>query len=120
MTDEHAQEIATAWLDAWNRHDLEAILEHYTEDVIFTSPFVEALLGNPSGTIQGKAALRDYFSQGLAAYPDLQFTKHQVLAGVDSLVIYYRSVKDLWTAEMMQIGPEGLVTRVMAHYRSEA
>lgn len=116
MTEDHAQEIATAWLHAWNRHDLEAILEHYAEDVTFTSPFVEALLGNPSGTIQGKAALRDYFATALAAYPDLQFEVKQVLAGADSLVIYYRSIKGLWAAEMMQIGPEGLVTRVMAHY----
>lgn len=120
MTEDHAQEIAAAWLDAWNRHDLEAILEHYAEDVTFTSPFVERLLGNPSGTIQGKAALRDYFSKVLTAYPDLRFEMRQALAGADSLVIYYRSVKDLWAAEMMQIGPNNLVTRVMAHYRSEA
>lgn len=120
MTEDHVQEIATAWLHAWNRHDLEAILEHYAEDVIFTSPFVEALLGNSSGTIQGKAALRDYFSKALTAYPDLRFEMRRVLAGADSLVIYYRSIKGLWAAEMMQIGSAGLVTRVMAHYRSEA
>ncbi len=29
---------AQEWLNAWNSHDLEAIMAHYAEDVIFYSP----------------------------------------------------------------------------------
>ncbi len=74
------------------------------------------LLGDPTGTVRGKAALRDYFARGLAAYPDLRFTLQRVLTGVDSLTLCYRSVNNLDAAEVMRLGPDGRVARVWAHY----
>lgn len=111
-----AQHLASQWVEAWNAHDLDAILSHYAENIEFTSPFVVKLTGDSSGTLHGKAALRDYFSRGLSAYPDLHFDLLRVLAGVDSVTLYYRSVNGLYAAETMQLGPDGLVTRVLAHY----
>lgn len=108
--------LAERWLGAWNAHDLDAILSHYAEDVEFTSPFVVRLTADPSGTLRGKTALRDYFSRGLAAYPDLRFELIRVLTGVDSVTLYYRSVNGLYAAETMQVGGDGLVKRVWAHY----
>ena len=111
-----ASELAEHWLEAWNSHDLATILTHYSESVEFTSPLIIKLLGNASGTIQGKAALRDYFQIGLTAYPDLKFEPIRVLTGVDSLVIYYRSVNSLFAAEFMHLAADGLIDRVFAHY----
>ncbi|MBD2580668.1 nuclear transport factor 2 family protein [Oscillatoria sp. FACHB-1406] len=112
--------LAEQWFDAWNRHDLEAILSHYEENIEFSSPFIVKLLDNPSGTIYGKAALRDYFSKGLVAYPDLHFEPIQVLSGVNSLVLYYRSVNNLLAAEYMETSDRGLVCKVSAHYSQES
>ena len=64
---------AREWIEAWNAHDLERILSHYAEDIVLTSPIAARRLGDPRGTVRGKAALRDYFAQGLAARPDLRF-----------------------------------------------
>jgi len=111
-----ARELAQEWIEAWNAHDLDAILSHYGEDVVFSSPFVVKLTGDPSGTLCGKPALRDYFGRGLAAYPDLRFELLRVLNGVDSVTLYYRSVNGLYAAETMQVGEDGLVCRVWAHY----
>lgn len=69
ISQEKAEEIAREWIGAWNAHDLERIMEHYSEKVVFTSPFVVKLLGDPSGTVRGKKRLRTYFAKGLAAYP---------------------------------------------------
>lgn len=113
---ERALQLAAQWVEAWNAHDLDAILSHYAEDVEFTSPFVVRLTGDPSGTLRGKAALGDYFSRGLAAYPDLRFELLRTLTGVDSVTLYYRSVNGLYAAETMQVGADGLVKRVWAHY----
>jgi len=110
------EQFATEWIEAWNRHDLDAILSHYADDVVFTSPFVVTLLGIPDGTVRGKAALRTYFAKGLAAYPALHFESMRVLSGVDSVVLYYRSVKDLTAAEVMAFDDRGLIVRVQAHY----
>ncbi|HLH21467.1 MAG TPA: nuclear transport factor 2 family protein [Chloroflexota bacterium] len=116
LTRERALELAQAWIDAWNAHDLDAILAHYADEVEFISPFVQRLLGDPSGIVRGKAALRDYFARGLASYPDLRFDLLEVLAGVRSVTVYYRSVRGLLAAEVMCLADDGRVERVLAHY----
>jgi len=81
ITEQKAEQMAREWIEAWNLHDLDAIISHYADNVEFTSPFVMKLLGNPSGTIKGKKALRSYFGKALTAYPDLKFDLIQVLTG---------------------------------------
>jgi len=29
---------AEQWVQAWNAHDIEAVLDHFSDDVVFTSP----------------------------------------------------------------------------------
>jgi ketosteroid isomerase-like protein len=111
-----ADRFAHEWLEAWNRHDLEGILAHYRDDVSFTSPFVKELTGRENGTLVGKDELRDYFSRALAAFPDLEFTDLETFGGATSVCLLYRSVRDLRAAETMLL-EDGLVVRVLAHYR---
>lgn len=119
MNEQRARSLAEAWITAWNRHDLDAILRHYASDVEFTSPFVTALSADASGTIRGRDALQAYFHKGLTAYPELQFDLIRVLHGVGSLVLYYRSVQGLLAAEMMTVNDEGLIQTVRVHYVKE-
>ena len=116
MTEQDAIKLAKKWLNDWNNHDLDAILSHYADNIEFNSPFIVQLLNDPKGKIKGKSALRDYFAKGLAAYPELRFELEQILVGVDSIVIYYRSVKNLLAAEWMLVDEQGLVVSVKAHY----
>jgi ketosteroid isomerase-like protein len=111
-------QLAERWLADWNQHNLEAILSHYSNDIIFTSPLVSKILNRADGTIQGKAPLQDYFARGLQTYPDLQFELIQVLVGVNSVVIYYHSINKLLAAEFMQVNPSGSIVKVNAHYNS--
>ncbi|MGF1488678.1 MAG: nuclear transport factor 2 family protein [Prochloraceae cyanobacterium] len=111
-----ALEIARNWLEDWNAHDLDRIISHYAEEIVFISPMVVKLLDSPSGSIEGKSALRNYFDRGLTVYPELKFKAIEILVGVSSLVIYYRSVKDLLAAEFMEINQQGLITKANAHY----
>jgi len=104
------------WIAAWNAHDLDAILSHYDESVQLTSPVVAQLLGDPTGTLSGKAALKAYFSRGLQAYPNLQFHLEEVLWGLNTVVLYYINQKGTHTAECMQLSPQGKITKVIAHY----
>lgn len=53
------------WIEAWNRHDLDGIMAHYADDVVFASPFVTILINKPDGTLHSASALRTYFSKGL-------------------------------------------------------
>jgi hypothetical protein len=118
MTEQEAIAIAQNWLHDWNQHNLDAILSHYADDVEFTSPLIAKLTRYENGIITDKAALREYFATGLAAYPDLKFEPLQILVGVNSIVIYYRSVQGLLAAECITINSQGLIAHSTAHYSS--
>lgn len=74
-----------------NTHDLELLVSHYAENVVFTSPVAGQLLAGSDGTIKGKAALRAYWREALRRVPDLRFEIVGLYAGVDTLVINYRN-----------------------------
>jgi hypothetical protein len=106
------------WITAWNTHDLERILAHYSDDVELVSPFVAKLTGGEESVVRGKTALREHFSRGLKAFPALRFDLIRVYEGVRSCVVEYSSVDGLRTAELMEFNHEGKVRRVLAHYTS--
>lgn len=76
------------------------------------------LWGEPDGTIKGKENLRSYFAKGLATYPQLKFELIQLLFGGNSITIYYHSVNNLLTAEVMVLNEEVKAIQVRAHYNS--
>ncbi|WP_431928279.1 nuclear transport factor 2 family protein [Amycolatopsis tucumanensis] len=99
-----AREFAEDWVKAWNAHDLDALLAHFTEDVVFTSPVAAQLTG--TAVIRGKDALRAYWSEGLRRIPDLRFEVVGVYSGVDTVVINYRNQKGGLVSEVLHFdGP---------------
>ena len=86
-----AQAFAENWVQAWNAHDLEPVLSHFSDDVVFTSPVAERLVPGSGGVIRGKAALRDYWSEGLRRIPELRFELLGIYLGQTTLVINYRN-----------------------------
>lgn len=116
MTRDDVRFLAEHWLAAWNAHDLEAIMSHYDDAVELTSPVAEQLLGIPGGKVSGKPALREYFRRGLEAYPELHFELQDLLAGQNSVVLYYTTQKGTRTGEFMELSDHGKVKRVIAHY----
>ena len=116
LTEAEARRFAADWIDAWNAHDLDRIVSHYSSDVVFSSPFVAALGAETAGCIQGRKALRRYFSTALDAFPTLAFRLRSVFRGVEGLTLLYDSVNGLVAAETMILDHAGQVTRVWAQY----
>jgi hypothetical protein len=116
MDEQQAKQLAAHWIESWNLHDLDSIMEHYSDDVILISPVAARILNDPDGAVRGKPALRSYFAKGLAFYPDLKFHLLDTLWGLHSLVLYYRNQNGARTAEFMEIGQDGKVSRVVANY----
>jgi steroid delta-isomerase-like uncharacterized protein len=68
----HALEpLIAAYNDAWNRHDVEAILAMHTDDSVFQNH-------TSGGKAVGKAAIREIFDSVFAAFPDIQFEARRV------------------------------------------
>lgn len=63
-------ETLKAVLDAFNRHDLDAIMAHFAEDAVFESP-----RGSDSwGTrFEGRAAVREGLARRFAGIPDVHY-----------------------------------------------
>lgn len=58
ITKEEANHFAREWIEAWNSHDLERVLSHYTDDFEMSSPFIVGFTGEPLGTLRGKESVR--------------------------------------------------------------
>ncbi|HZT66315.1 MAG TPA: nuclear transport factor 2 family protein [Acidimicrobiales bacterium] len=102
MDIDFALSFAAEWVAGWNSHDLDRILTHYSDDVVFSSPHIVRRLGKPSGAVEGKGELRSYWAGGLQAEPDLHFTLEDVRFSVDTLVINYRNQRGRAVAEVLR------------------
>jgi hypothetical protein len=111
---------ARDWIAAWNSHELERIAAHYAADVEYASPFVPALTGTEGGTLRGLPAVREYIARGLATFPELRFELLDAYLGQNSVVVHYRSVRELTAAETFEFDAAGKIRRVLCHYRENA
>jgi hypothetical protein len=116
LSEIEVRQFAHSWILAWNSHDLDAVMSHYALEVVLTSPTAAKLLGDPSGTVTGKEAVRSYFERGLEAYPNLSFELLDVMWGVSSVVLCYLNQKGTKTGEFMELDARGKVVRVVANY----
>lgn len=116
LTEQAAQSLAKQWIDAWNRHDLTSIMGLYSNEIRFYSPYIVKLEMNAEGVISDKNELEKYFGKALGIYTDLHFELTEVLAGADSVILYYRSVNNRMAAEMMMLDKAGKISLVKAHY----
>ncbi|MFN4023313.1 MAG: nuclear transport factor 2 family protein [Hyphomonas sp.] len=112
-----AEDFARDWLSAWNDRDIERILSHYGEEIIFHSPRISRVLGNEATSVFGKKALREYWTKALGLAPQLFFELDDILVGSDALTILYTNHREELVAETFVFGPEGKVVRSIAAYR---
>ena len=107
---------AAEWIETWNSHDLDRILDHYTDDVEVTTPMIKVALGIDDGTLKGKDAVGNYWKAALEKIPDLHFELVAATQGVDSIALYYKSVMDKMAVEVMCFDENGKVSKMVAHY----
>jgi hypothetical protein len=113
---EFAKKFARDWISAWNNHDLERILVHYSDDFEMSSPNIIRIANEPSGKLIGKAAVSEYWRKALDLIPDLRFELVSILVGIDSITLHYQSVHGRPAAEVFHFGPDRKVIKAFAHY----
>jgi ketosteroid isomerase-like protein len=115
MTSDHAQ-YAAQWVADWNAHDLDQILTHYADDVVFRSPVAARVVPDSDGVIRGKGALAAYWGAALPLNPDLHFILEETFASVGGLTILYANQRGQRVAETLVFGDDGLVVFGMGAY----
>jgi ketosteroid isomerase-like protein len=116
---EWARQFAAEWIAAWNSHDLERILSHYSDDFEMSSPLIVQLMNEPAGRLKGKDAVAKYWKIGLARTPPLRFELTDVLIGSRGIAICYRNRAGRRVAEVLVFGEDGKVVSGNAHYSAD-
>jgi len=116
ISPDDAQVFARDWVKAWNDHDLDAILAHYADDVVFHSPRIRIVTGQDVAALNGKAALGDYWGKALDLARDLYFEVDQVFTGSDALTILYTNHRQQQVTETFVLAADGKVVRSVAAY----
>jgi hypothetical protein len=109
VDDADASGFAAQWAQDWNSHDLEALLSHFSDDVLWTSPVAAQIVEGSGGVLRGKAALRAYYAEGLRRTPELHFDVVAVYQGVSTMVINYRNQRGSLVNEVLSFDDAGLV-----------
>src|SRR5262249_1257203 len=73
--------LAERYGEAWNRQDLDAIMDLHTDDSVFVAHAAGSL------PAQGKDAVREAFAGYLALLPDINFAERALHVGEDFWVL---------------------------------
>jgi ketosteroid isomerase-like protein len=110
-----AERFAKEWAANWHERDLDALLSHYAENVVFHSPRIAVVLGEGRTSVSGISELRDYWRKAIDAAGELRFEVAKVAVGSDAITILYRNHRGDDVAETLVFGDdrrivEGIVT----------
>ena len=104
------------WVEAWNSRDLERVLKFYSEDAEMTSVRIPEFVGEPSGTLHGKDALRAYWGKGLPLIPNLHFTLIDTYVSPDSVVVFYQNERGSRICEYLRLDRAGKIRQGSANH----
>ncbi|MGA9520660.1 MAG: nuclear transport factor 2 family protein [Myxococcaceae bacterium] len=81
--------IAHAWLEAFNRYDVDALVALYADDATHTSPKIRALHPDTGGKLVGRAALSSWWRESNARLPGLRYELTALTANEDRVFVEY-------------------------------
>ncbi len=106
------KDIARLWFEAFNAHDLEALLSLYAHDAQHFSPKLKVRQPETNGLIKGKAALRSWWKEAFDRLPTLNYEVLKLTADDEQVFMeYVRHVQgdeDLRVGEVLEIR-DGLI-----------
>ena len=113
------EKFAERWVAAWNSRDAEAVLAHYVDACVFTSPKAAAIAGR--ATLEGKAALRAYWQAALARIATLHFRLERALwdESASTLTVVYDAMLNGTRSraiEIMRFNKSGMIEEGEAFY----
>jgi hypothetical protein len=103
-----AVEFSRIWEAAWNARDVEAVLTHFAEDAVFTSPIAPRVGFAADGVVRGRNALRQYWLAALEKNPDLRFKVTAVYCGINTIAIAFQNQEGVDRLEILKFA-DGLV-----------
>jgi hypothetical protein len=116
VNDLNIKTLALDWIAAWNKRDIDKIMYHYADNVIFYSPTVIKRWNSPEGKIEGKSKLKEHFLKGFELVPNLHFEYLDLLYGIDGMTIIYKRESGVLAADVVTLNDENKCILVKAYY----
>ena len=110
------------WVDAWNNHDLKAVLSMYSDDIEFSSPKVKVVFPErKQSKVTNKSELEEYWTKALTDYPNLHFTPKQIISQGNICVFEYYAILDApnkktSVIEKFEFRDDGLINKSSGFY----
>ena len=81
--------VARAWLESFNKYDVDALVALYADDATHTSPKIRALHPESGGKLRGHAELATWWRASNARLPGLRYELTALTANDDRVFIEY-------------------------------
>ena len=119
MTYESMMLFAEAWIAAWNRRDIDAVLAHFADEAQFVSPAAHKFVGH--SVLRNRKEIEDYWRTALARISTLEFKLDHAIWDErrrELNVVYEANLngEHKRACEIMQFEPEGRQIRGEALY----
>jgi hypothetical protein len=111
--------LVSGWIDSWNRQDLDGIMAHYADDVLFEANTVVTRWNRPDGRLHGAAELREHFRRGLELAPSLHFDLEAVFTAPGGYAALYRRDNGNRVLDVVELNEESKAINVKAFYLEE-
>jgi hypothetical protein len=111
------KERALEIIEIWNAHALNKFMDCHTNPFEYSSPIIKRLTGQESGERLTTDEIKKMWGDILKKYPDIKSEIIEILEGVDSVAVYYRSTaKPSTIIDVLQLNEDGKVARLNVLY----
>jgi ketosteroid isomerase-like protein len=116
MSNINYKALATNWIDAWNKRDINRIMDHYADEIEFHSPTVNKRWNITTGKLLGKEKLKQHFLKGFEEAPNLHFEFIELVPEKDSVIITYKRENGQIVSDYIRLNENGKAILVNAYY----
>ncbi len=116
LTRDIAETFARSWVQAWNDRDIEAVANHYADDIIYHSPKLKTIIEHDGPSLTGKKALVEYWNAAIEDARSLFFDVQKIFVSSDSITLFFENHQGQDVAETFIFNSDGKVKECIASY----
>jgi ketosteroid isomerase-like protein len=110
---ERMRALALSYLDSWNSNNVERILAHYADHLVFGSPAVVSHVDQEPRTLVGRSQMQRHVERRLAGYlRPSRFKFIDVMVGVGGYAVYYVDPDGQFTVDCICLNAEDKATSI--------
>ncbi len=111
--------VAKKWLQAFNEHDLEALLSLYDNEAQHFSPKLKQRQPETNGLIKGKDVMRAWWADAFKRLPNLIYKECTITANEERVFMEYTRItdgeEDMNVAEVLEIKNGSIIASRVYH-----